>query len=83
MHGDVIKDQKDQEKLEKLRALRLLTQETILRWLVLTPSDTDDLAPLLDDAAQCTSCRHRIDQPLRDFSTTTPPSSLPADVTAT
>ncbi|MEW5655278.1 hypothetical protein ABGT92_08065 [Streptomyces cinereoruber] len=83
VHGDVIKDQTEEEKLEELRALRLLTQEIILRWLVLTPSDTDDLAPLLDDAAQCTSCRHRIDQPLRDFFTTTPPSSRPADITAT
>ncbi|MFD3729636.1 hypothetical protein [Streptomyces sp. NPDC058671] len=83
VHGDVIKDQKDQEKLERLRTLRLLTQEIILRWLVLTPSDTDDLAPLLDDAAQCTSCRERIDQPLRDFFTSTPPSSRPADITAT
>ncbi|MFI1654756.1 hypothetical protein ACH4ZU_07405 [Streptomyces sp. NPDC020472] len=83
VHGDVIKDQKEQEKLEKLRTLRLLTQEIILRWLVLTPSDTDDLAPLLDDAAQCTSCRHRIDQPLRDFFTANPPSSQPADITAT
>ncbi|MFE5974313.1 hypothetical protein ACFQ64_19390 [Streptomyces sp. NPDC056460] len=86
VHGDVIKNQTEQEeqkKLEELRALRLLTRQIILRWLVLTPSDTEDLAPLLDDAAQCTSCRHRIDQPLRDFFTTTPPSSLPADITAT
>ncbi|MGW8354314.1 hypothetical protein [Streptomyces wedmorensis] len=85
VHGDVIRNQTEQEKqkkLKELRTLRLLTRQIILRWLVLTPSDTEDLAPLLDDAAQCTSCRHRIDQPLRDFFTTTPPSSLPADITA-
>ncbi|MFH8260464.1 hypothetical protein [Streptomyces roseolus] len=83
VHGDVIKNQTEREKLTELRTLRLLTRQIILRWLVLTPSDTDDLAPLLDDAAQCTSCRDRIDQPLRDFFTTTPPSSRPADITAT
>lgn len=83
VHGDVIKDQTEQEKLEELRTLRLLTRQIILRWLVLTPSDTDDLAPLLDDAAQRTSCRDRIGQPLRDFFTTTPPSSRPADIAAT
>ncbi|MFD7721782.1 hypothetical protein, partial [Streptomyces sp. NPDC059814] len=83
VHGDVIKNQTEQEKLEEQRTLRLLTRQIILRWLVLTPSDTDDLAPLLDDAAQCTSCRDRIDQPLRDFFTATPPSSRPADITAT
>ncbi|GGR47796.1 hypothetical protein GCM10010497_58970 [Streptomyces cinereoruber] len=82
VHGDVIKNQTEREKLDGLRTLRLLTRQIILRWLVLTPSDTDDLAPLLDDAAQCTSCRDRIDQPLRDFFTATPPSSLPADITA-
>ncbi|MGW3387354.1 hypothetical protein [Streptomyces cinereoruber] len=83
VHGDVIKNQTEEEKLEELRALRLLTRQIILRWLILTPSNTDDLAPLLDDAAQCTSCRDRIDLPLRDFFTTTPPSSRPSDITAT
>ncbi|MFD3335964.1 hypothetical protein ACFWV1_25410 [Streptomyces sp. NPDC058700] len=82
VHGDVIKNQTEREKLEELRTLRLLTRQVILRWLVLTPSDTDDLAPLLDDAAQCTSYRDRIDQPLREFFITTPPSSRPADITA-
>ncbi|MEU7028847.1 hypothetical protein AB0A60_19425 [Streptomyces sp. NPDC046275] len=83
VHGDVIKNQTEREKLEELRTLRLLTRQIILRWLVLTPSGTDDLAPLLDDAAQCTSCRDRIDQPLRDFFTATPPHSRPTDITAT
>ncbi|MEV5887538.1 hypothetical protein AB0L74_33710 [Streptomyces sp. NPDC052020] len=83
VHGDVIKNQTEQEKLEELRALRLLTRQIILRWLVLTPSDTHDLAPLLDAAAQGTGREEHIDRPLRAFFTTTPPSSPPADITAT
>ncbi len=80
VHGDVIKDQIGQEQL---RTLRLLTLQVILRWLVLTPSDTDDLAPLLDAAAQDTVRENHISQPLRAFFTTTPPRNRPADVTAT
>ncbi|MFI6125389.1 hypothetical protein ACIBCU_37705 [Streptomyces sp. NPDC051064] len=84
VHGDVIKDQTPQEKLEELRTLRLLTLQVILRWIVLTPSDTDDLASLLDaGVAQGTDRQHHIDQPLRTFFTTTPPRSRPADITAT
>ncbi|MDQ0771602.1 hypothetical protein QF026_000068 [Streptomyces aurantiacus] len=83
VHGDVIKDQTEQEKLEELRTLRLLTLQVILRWLVLTPSDTDDLAPLLDAAAQDTGREHHIDRPLHAFFTTTPPRRRPADITAT
>ncbi|WP_406073090.1 hypothetical protein [Streptomyces virginiae] len=82
VHGDVIKNQTEEEKLEELRTLRLLTLQVILRWLVLTPSDTDDLAPLLDAAAQGTNCEQHIDQPLRAFFTTTPPRSRPADITS-
>ncbi|MGW7134667.1 hypothetical protein ACWGIA_40895 [Streptomyces bobili] len=82
VHGDVIKDQTEREKQEELRALRLLTLQVILRWLVLTPSDTDDLATLLDAAAQGTGHEHHIGQPLRAFFTTTPPRSRPADIFA-
>lgn len=83
VHGDVIKDQTEQEKLKELRTLRLLTLQVILRWLVLTPSGTDDLAPLLDAAVQGTGREHHIGQPLRAFITTTSPRSRPADITAT
>ncbi|MFD5110062.1 hypothetical protein [Streptomyces cinereoruber] len=83
VHGKVIQNQTEEQKQEKLRTLRLMTLQIILRWLVLTPSDTDDLAPLLDAAAQGTGREQRIDQPLRAFFTTTPPSSRPADITTT
>ncbi|WP_329453670.1 HEPN domain-containing protein (plasmid) [Streptomyces sp. NBC_01724] len=83
VHGDVIKDQTEQKKRDELRTLRLLTLQVILRWLILTPSDTDDLAPLLDAAAQDAGREHHIDRPLRAFFATTPPRSLPADITAT
>ncbi|MEV0750480.1 hypothetical protein AB0I75_35640 [Streptomyces sp. NPDC050273] len=83
VHGDVIKDQTHKEKLKELRTLRLLTLQVILRWLVLTPSDTDDLAPLLDAGAHGTGRECHIDQPLRAFFTTTPPRSRPADIPAT
>ncbi|MDL2075781.1 HEPN domain-containing protein [Streptomyces sp. GXMU-J15] len=83
VHGDVIKDQTEEEKLNELRNLRLLTLQVILRWLILTPSDTEDLAPLLDDAAQGTGREDHISHPLRAFFTTTPPRNRPADITAT
>ncbi|MEU3480899.1 hypothetical protein ACI2LO_33840 [Streptomyces sp. NPDC033754] len=83
VHGDVIKDQTEQEKLKELRALRHLTLQVILRWLVLTPADTDDLAPLLDAAAQGIGREEHIGQPLRAFFATTPPRVRPADITTT
>ncbi|MFJ6123931.1 hypothetical protein ACIQKE_02450 [Streptomyces griseoviridis] len=83
VHGDVINDQTEEEKLKELRTLRLLTLQVILRWLVLTPSDTEDLAPLLDAAVQGPGRENRIEQSLRAFFTTTPPRNRPADVTAT
>lgn len=49
--GDVLKEYTETDQLEQLRQLRLTTREVILRWLVLTPTDTSDLAPLLTDAA--------------------------------
>ncbi|MEU9107344.1 hypothetical protein AB0D54_23930 [Streptomyces xanthophaeus] len=82
VHGDVIKDQTEQEKQEELRSLRLLTLQVMLRWLVLTPTGPDDLAPLLD-AAQGIGREQHIDQPLRAFFTTTPPRRRPADITIT
>ncbi|WP_437080854.1 hypothetical protein [Streptomyces sp. enrichment culture] len=83
VHGDVIKDQTEEEKLKELRKLRLLTLQVILRWLVLTPSGTEDLAPLLDAAVQSPGRESHICQPLRAFFTTTPPHNRPADITAT
>ncbi|WP_327122128.1 hypothetical protein OG206_32435 [Streptomyces sp. NBC_01341] len=83
VHGKVIKNQTEREKQEELRTLRRLTLQIMLRWLVLTPSDTDDLAPLLAAAAQGTGREEHIGRPLRAFFTTTPPSSQPADITAT
>ncbi|MGA5069095.1 hypothetical protein ACPB9E_35915 [Streptomyces exfoliatus] len=83
VHGKVITNQTEKKKQDQLRTLRLLTLQIILRWLVLTPSGTDDLAPLLDDATQGTGREQHIDQPLRAFFTTTPPSSRPADITTT
>ncbi|MFE4331394.1 hypothetical protein ACFRQM_18785 [Streptomyces sp. NPDC056831] len=80
VHGDMIKDQTEQEKLKGLRTLRLLTLQVILRWLVLTPSDTDDLAPLLDAAASGTDREHHIDDPLRAFFTATPPRRQLSDI---
>ncbi|MFE1367254.1 hypothetical protein ACFW84_23865 [Streptomyces anulatus] len=81
VHGDVIKDQTELKKLKELRALRHLTLQVILRWLILTPSDTDDLAPLLDAAARGTGREEHIDQPLRAFFATAPPRTSPADIT--
>lgn len=83
VHGKVIKNQTEREKQEELRTLRLLALQIMLRWLVLTPSDTGDLALLLDAAAQGTGREEHIDRPLRAFFTTTPPSSQPVDITHT
>ncbi|MGW3212797.1 hypothetical protein ACWDBC_11140 [Streptomyces parvus] len=80
VHGSAIKKQTESQKREKLRSLRLLTQQVILRWLILTPSGTEDLAPLLDAVAQGTSREEHIATPLRTFFTTTPPRKPPADI---
>ncbi|GHA75111.1 MULTISPECIES: HEPN domain-containing protein [Streptomyces] len=82
VHGDVIRDQREEEKRKELRTLRLLTLQVFLRWLVLTPSDTADLAHLLDVAVQDTGHENRIGQSLRDFFATTPPRNRPADIPA-
>nr|WP_176725619.1 hypothetical protein [Streptomyces sp. Termitarium-T10T-6] len=42
-------------------------RQVVLRWLILTPHDTEDLAPRLDAAAACRSCEQAIDDPLRTF----------------
>ncbi|MET9880394.1 hypothetical protein ABZZ36_38180 [Actinacidiphila glaucinigra] len=73
VHGDVLKDRGEGEKQASLRAVRLLAREVILRWLVLTPYDTEDLATLLDAAADGTRRERTIEEPLRAFFTTTPP----------
>ncbi|MFI1415690.1 hypothetical protein ACH4Y0_38100 [Streptomyces sp. NPDC020707] len=79
VHGGVVEDQAgEKKKLEALRTLRLLTLQIILRWLILTPSDTDDLTALLD-AADGPEHTRLIEQPLRDFFTATPPRACPAD----
>lgn len=80
VHGDVIKDQSEQAKLDALRELRLVTRQVILRWLILTPSDHRDLAPLLDTAANGTDHDRIVGTPLRDFFTETPPHQLPRDI---
>lgn len=80
VHGDVIKAQSEQAKLDALRELRLVTRQVILRWLVLTPSDTSDLAPLLDTAAAGTDHDRIIGEPLRAFFAATPPRHLPRDI---
>ncbi|MFJ7772660.1 hypothetical protein ACIQ1J_30810 [Streptomyces sp. NPDC097107] len=69
VHGDLLADQKRAE----LRELRLLVRQVVLRWLILTPNDTQDLAPRLDAAADCTSCARAINEPLRAFFQASPP----------
>ncbi|WP_405680117.1 hypothetical protein [Streptomyces sp. NBC_01238] len=76
VHGAVLKDQEETEKLAELRDLRLLVRQVVLRWLVLTPYDTEDLAPRLDAAADGTSRERAIDEPLRAFFQETPPQGL-------
>ncbi|MFC8728219.1 hypothetical protein [Streptomyces bacillaris] len=80
VHGGVIADETEEKKLEVLRTLRLLTLQIFLRWLVLTPSDTDDLTDLLDAAAEGPDHARVVEQPLRDFFTATPPRARPADI---
>lgn len=80
VHGGVIEDETEEKKLEALRTLRLLTLQIFLRWLILTPSDIDDLTDLLDAAAEGPDHTRVIEQPLRDFFTTTPPRARPADM---
>ncbi|MFI1700725.1 hypothetical protein ACH419_32830 [Streptomyces bobili] len=73
VHGDVLKDQDESKRLTCLRQLRLIVRQIVLRWLVLTPYDTQDLAPLLDAAADGTGRARTIDEPLRAFFKATPP----------
>lgn len=73
VHGDVLKNQDESEKLAALRDLRLIVRQVVLRWLVLTPCDTEDLAPLLDAAAAGTGRERAVDEPLRAFFRATPP----------
>ncbi|MEU5709865.1 hypothetical protein [Streptomyces flaveolus] len=67
VHGDLLVNQEETKKQAELRQLRLLVRQVVLRWLIVTPSDTQDLAPRLDAAADCTSCARAIDDPLRAF----------------
>ncbi|WP_189867474.1 HEPN domain-containing protein [Streptomyces poonensis] len=79
VHGDLLIDQEETKKLAELRELRLLVRQAVLRWLILTPHDTEDLAPRLDAVADCTSCARAIDEPLRAFFRETPPQDdIPA-----
>ncbi|MGW6739379.1 hypothetical protein ACWGDX_01335 [Streptomyces sp. NPDC055025] len=73
VHGDLLADQEETEKRAELRKLRLLVRQVVLRWLILTPCNTQDLAPRLDAAADCTSCARAIDEPLRAFFQESPP----------
>ncbi|THA79781.1 hypothetical protein [Streptomyces sp. A0592] len=73
VHGEVLRGQEESEKLAALRDLRLIVRQVVLRWLVLTPCDTEDLAPLLDAAAASTGRERAIDEPLRAFFRATPP----------
>ncbi|HWU10540.1 MAG TPA: hypothetical protein VN520_29960 [Streptomyces sp.] len=67
VHGDLLKEQEEGKRQTELRELRLIVRQAVLRWLILTPHDTEDLAPRLDAAAGCSSCEHAIDEPLRAF----------------
>ncbi|WP_328580508.1 hypothetical protein [Streptomyces sp. NBC_00370] len=67
VHGDLLKEQNEGERQTELRELRLIVRQVVLRWLVLTPHDTEDLAPRLDAAADCGSCAQAIQEPLRAF----------------
>lgn len=73
VHGAVLADQEETEKLAELRELRLLVRQVVLRWLILTPCDTQDLARRLDAAADCASGARAIDEPLRAFLQESPP----------
>ncbi|MGV9420002.1 hypothetical protein ACWDO6_21195 [Streptomyces sp. NPDC003674] len=67
VHGDLLKEQEESKRQTQLRELRLILRQVVLRWLILTPHDTEDLAPRLDAAADCGSCEQAIDEPLRTF----------------
>ncbi|MEU9488802.1 hypothetical protein AB0D83_35065 [Streptomyces decoyicus] len=77
VHGDVLKDQNERERLAELHKLRLLVRQVVLRWLVLTPNDDEDLASRLDAAADGTGRECTIDEPLRAFFSATPPQDNP------
>ncbi|WP_327411194.1 HEPN domain-containing protein (plasmid) [Streptomyces sp. NBC_01281] len=81
VHGAVLKDLQEHQKLKALAELRQTVRQAVLRWLVLTPCDTEDLAPLLDAAAQG-SGRERIDAPLHAFFQATPPRDPDPDLQA-
>ncbi|MER0429815.1 hypothetical protein [Streptomyces microflavus] len=67
VHGDLLKEQEESERQTELCELRLIVRQVVLRWLILTPHDTEDLAPRFDAAADCGSCEQAIDEPLRAF----------------
>lgn len=77
VHGDVLKDQDEKKKIDSLRALRLLMREIVLRWLILTPTGPEDLAPRLSAAAAVPETDASIDEALRAFFTRTPPHDTP------
>lgn len=64
VHGDLLKEQEESERLAELRELRMIVRQVVLRWRILTPYDTEDLAPRLDAAADCNRCKRAIDEPL-------------------
>lgn len=77
VHGDVLKEQDEQKKLDSLRELRLLMGEIVLRWLILTPTGPEDLAPRLSAAADSPEPDADIEDALRAFFTVTPPDDTP------
>ncbi|MEU6346834.1 hypothetical protein ABZ883_38485 [Streptomyces sp. NPDC046977] len=83
VHGDLITERGASEKLRTLHELRLITRQVILRWLVITPVGTDDLGPLLDDAAAGTGREDLVDKPLGAFLAGSPPHDFPEDVLQT
>lgn len=95
VHGDVINGPPDhadhkernkaqaqweQEKLDELNRLRRFTLQVILRWLVLTPSNSTDLWKMVEAAADDHARDHAVGEPLRAFFTATPPHRRPADL---
>ncbi|MFE1764050.1 hypothetical protein ACFW81_07520 [Streptomyces angustmyceticus] len=66
-----------------LNRLRKVTHQVLLRWLIVAPAD-DSLGKRLDDTLLSDAKRRQfVEQPLVDFFTSTPPSSLPRDVNET
>jgi hypothetical protein len=73
VHGGLLVDQEETQKQAELRELRLLVRQVALRWLILTPCDTQTSHLRLDAAADCSSCAPTIDEPLRAFFQESPP----------